>query len=82
MLGQPAGAWLWLAVLVLFSTVGGFSLYAAGLKALPASSASITATLEPVMAALLALALLGEVIGPLQMLGGALVVGAVILLSL
>jgi DME family drug/metabolite transporter len=82
MLGQPAGAWLWMVVLVLVSTVGGFGLYLAGLRNLSASTASITATLEPVMAAGLAFLLLGELIGPIQMLGGLLVIVAVSLLSL
>jgi DME family drug/metabolite transporter len=82
MLAQPAGAWLWMAALVLVSTVGGFGLYLAGLRHLSASTASITATLEPVMAAGLAFLLLGELIAPVQMLGGVLVIAAVSLLSL
>jgi drug/metabolite transporter (DMT)-like permease len=68
--------------LVFVSTVGGFGLYLAGLRSLSASTASITATLEPVMAAALAFVLLGELIAPAQMLGGLLVIGAVSLLSL
>jgi drug/metabolite transporter (DMT)-like permease len=82
MWGQPLGAWLWMTVLVFVSTVGGFGLYLAGLRSLSASTASITATLEPVMAAALAFVLLGELIAPAQMLGGLLVIGAVSLLSL
>lgn len=81
MFTRPAGAWASLAALSLVSTVSGFGLYTSGLKYLSASAASITATLEPVMAAALAFALLGELIGPVQMLGGALVIGAVILLA-
>lgn len=82
MFDMPLGAWLWILILVLVSTVTGFSLYMSGLKHLSASSASITATLEPVIATGFAYALLGEVIGPVQMLGGVLVIGAVILLTL
>jgi drug/metabolite transporter (DMT)-like permease len=81
MLARPLNAWLWVVALVLISTVTGFGFYAAGLKYLSASSASITATLEPVIAAGLAFALLGEVIGPVQMLGGGLVIAAVVLLA-
>ncbi len=81
MLGAPAGAWVWMAVLVLVSTVAGFGLYTAGLRDLSASNASIAATLEPVIAAGLAFVLLGQALAPVQMLGGALVIAAVILLS-
>ncbi len=81
MLRLGVGAWLWMGVLVLVSTVSGFGLYAAGLRDLSASSASITATVEPVMAAGLAFILLHEVVGPGQLLGGALVIAAVVLLS-
>ncbi len=76
-----SGAWISIAVLAIFSTVSGFALYTNGLKYLSAGSASITATLEPVIAAALAFALLGEVIGVIQMLGGLLVIAAVILLA-
>ncbi len=76
-----SGAWISIAVLAIFSTVSGFALYTNGLKYLLAGSASITATLEPVIAAALAFALLGEVIGVIQLLGGLLVVAAVILLA-
>jgi DME family drug/metabolite transporter len=81
MFARPLAAWLWIVALVLISTVTGFGFYTAGLKYLSAGSASITATLEPVIAAGLAFALLGEVIGPVQMLGGGLVIGAVVLLA-
>jgi drug/metabolite transporter (DMT)-like permease len=79
--GLPAGAWMSMAVLSIVSTVSGFALYTNGLKYLSAGSASITATLEPVIATGLAFVLLGEMIGVIQLLGGALVVGAVILLA-
>ena len=81
MFAMPTGAWLWVITLVLASTVTGFGLYARGLKYLSASAASITATLEPVIATGFAFALLGQVIEPVQMLGGALVIAAVILLA-
>lgn len=79
--GLPAGAWLSIAVLALISTFSGFALYTNGLKYLTAGSASITATLEPVVAAGLAFLVLSEVIDVIQMIGGAIVVGAVALLA-
>ncbi|MBM4423774.1 MAG: hypothetical protein FJ030_10320 [Chloroflexi bacterium] len=78
---SPLGAWLWVITLVLISTVTGFSFYTSGLKHLSVGSASITATIEPVMATGFAFFLLGEVIGLLQILGGLLVIAAVALLS-
>lgn len=77
----PPLAWPAVGVLALVSTVAGFSFYMNGLKYLSASSASITATLEPVIATALAFVLLGERVDPIQMIGGALVIAAVILLA-
>jgi DME family drug/metabolite transporter len=77
----PLGAWISMAVLTIFSTVTGFALYTNGLKYLSASSASITATLEPVIATALAFAVLGEMVGVIQMFGGVLVIAAVVLLA-
>ncbi len=79
--GLPPEAWLSVGALALVSTVSGFGLYTTGLKYLSAGSASITATLEPVMATALALLLLGETIGLVQMLGGLSVILGVALLA-
>lgn len=81
-LNLPLGAWTSMAALAIISTVSGFSLYSNGLKYLSAGSASITATFEPVVAASLAFFILGESIGLVQMFGGLLVVGAVMLLAI
>lgn len=69
------------AGLVFLPTAGGFGLYTAGLHRLPASVASITSNSEVVFAALLSYLILGERLGPWQILGAALVVGGVSLLS-
>ena len=81
MFTKPLSAWLWMIVLVVVSTVIGFGLYTSGLKQLSASSASITATLEPVIATGFAFALLGEVIEPVQMVGGIIVIISVLILA-
>ncbi|HLB49577.1 MAG TPA: EamA family transporter [Anaerolineales bacterium] len=81
MFAKPLSAWLWVIALVVLSTVAGFGLYTSGLKYLSASSASIAATLEPVIATGFAFALLGEVIEPVQMAGGILVIISVIILA-
>jgi len=70
-----------MVVLVLVSTVTGFGLYTSGLKYLSASSASITATMEPVIATGFAFVVLGEVIEPVQMAGGVLVILSVLILA-
>jgi len=71
----------WLLAMAIVPTLGGNLLFVSGLRHLPAGVASIVATLEPVMAALLAFLVLGERLQPLQLVGGVMVVGAVMLLT-
>jgi drug/metabolite transporter (DMT)-like permease len=52
-----------------------------GMKHVGASTASIVSTVEPVVTVALAVALFGEGLGPLQLLGGALVLAAVVALQ-
>lgn len=66
-------AWLALAYLALVTTVLASSLFASGLRHVEASRASVVATVEPVVAAVLAYAILGETLEPLQIVGGAMV---------
>jgi len=54
--------------------------YAAGVRTVPVSVASLVATLEPVLAALLAFVVLGETLSVEQLLGGGLILLAVWLL--
>jgi drug/metabolite transporter (DMT)-like permease len=68
---------LGLAVAVL-GTLAPFLLEVAALRHLPASRVAVVATLEPVLGALLAWVILDETLGPSQLLGGALVVAAVL----
>jgi DME family drug/metabolite transporter len=56
-------------------------LYTVGLSRIPASEASILATMEPVVAAVLAFVVLDERLGPAQLLGGAAIIGSVVLLA-
>jgi drug/metabolite transporter (DMT)-like permease len=81
-LGYPLLAWVLILVLALFPSILAYGLYLKALKHLEASRAAITATLEPVLAALLAFTVLGERIEPLQALGGLLVLGGVAVLRL
>lgn len=70
-----------LLALGIVPTLLPYALYLAALRELRASTASMLASLEPVVAALLAAALLGERLELLQGLGVLLVVGAAVLLA-
>jgi drug/metabolite transporter (DMT)-like permease len=76
-----AAGWGWLACLAVVSTVAAVSLFFAGLRRVGPTSASILSTAEPVVTVLLAFLVFGELLGPVQLLGGALVVGAVLMLA-
>ena len=78
---KPPGAWLSLGAIALFSTYLAYLAYSAGLRRLEATRASVIASLEPVVAALLAALLFAERLSPLALGGAALVVGAALLLS-
>jgi len=79
-LRQP-GAVAWLLVLALGPTLGAGLSFNAGLRYVPVSSASVVATLEPVIASLLAFAFLHERLDPAQLVGGGLILAAVIFLT-
>ncbi len=81
LLAQPT-AWIFLLALVFGPTLGAIWFFTAGLRSVPASNASILATIEPVLASGIAFVALGERLEPLQLLGGAMVVGGVIGLNL
>ena len=66
-------------VLAVCSTYGAYSLYYAGLKRLEATRAAVTATFEPVMAALLAFAMFGEHFSVVGYLGSGLIITSVLL---
>lgn len=77
-----AAGWGWLACLVLVSTVAAISLFYAGLRRVGPTAAAILSTVEPPVTVGLAFAVFGEVLTPVQALGGALVLGAVVILNL
>jgi drug/metabolite transporter (DMT)-like permease len=59
-----------------------FGLYFVGINYIRSTRASITATLEPISAGFIAYLFLGEILEPLQILGGVLVIAAIVLLQL
>jgi drug/metabolite transporter (DMT)-like permease len=80
-LGFGAEGWLWLGALALVSTVGAILTFFAGLARVGPSAASILSTLEPVVTVALAAAAFGESLAPVQLAGGALVLGAVVVMQ-
>jgi drug/metabolite transporter (DMT)-like permease len=74
--------WVWILYISILGTLLPFGLYLKGVSYIRAARASIAATLEPISAGILSAFFLKEILGPLQILGGVLVIGAVILLQL
>jgi len=73
--------WFWIVFVALVGTILPFGLYYEGINWIRSTRASITATLEPITAAGISYIFLNEVMEPLQMAGGALVITSVILLQ-
>lgn len=80
--GWEASQWLWMAYIGILGTMVPFGLYLESINLIRASRASITATLEPITAGVVAYFFLGETMAPLQLLGAVLVIAAIILLQL
>jgi drug/metabolite transporter (DMT)-like permease len=78
-LPQSASGWTLLIGLALIPHVAGQSLIAYGFAHLPAAFSSVSLLLQPVLAAIYAWALLGEAVGPVQMLGGLVVLAGIYL---
>jgi drug/metabolite transporter (DMT)-like permease len=81
-LAFTAQGWLWIAAIATLSTVLPIVTFMLGMERVGASTASIVSTFEPVVTVALAVVLYDEALGPLQALGGALVLAAVIALQL
>jgi drug/metabolite transporter (DMT)-like permease len=76
-----AAGWSALLAIALLSTVAAIVLFFAGLRRLGAPDASTLSTLEPVMTIVLAAIFLGEAVTARQLAGGAIILGAVIVLA-
>lgn len=79
-MGASFEAWALLLLLALAQTTGALWAYTAGLRHLEAGVASILATFEPVVAALLAYFVLRERVEWPQLVGGALILGTAVLI--
>jgi drug/metabolite transporter, DME family len=78
---QYPQTWLYLLGLAFGPTLGAIWFFTAGLRSVPASNASIIATIEPVLASVLAFVILGERLELLQMIGGGMVIGGAVWLN-
>jgi drug/metabolite transporter (DMT)-like permease len=71
--------WWWIGALAMVSTVGAILLFFAGLARVGPSVAAILSILEPVVTVVLAASVFGEMLGAGQLLGGVLVLSAVVI---
>lgn len=75
----PADAWLGVLGVGVVSTAVAVQTFYAGIRRVGAAQASLISTVEPVWTVVLATLLLSETLTPIQLLGGAAVIGAVVL---
>ncbi len=73
---RPAG-WLWVGCIAVVSTVVAMLAFFAGLQRTGPATAAIVSTAEPLVTAALAALALGELLTPVQLAGGLLVLAAV-----
>lgn len=74
--------WMLVFYIIILGTVVPFGLYFEGINLIRSSRASITATLEPIAAALISWIFLGESLELPQIIGGILVISSVVTLQL
>lgn len=79
-LSYPAGGWVLLLYLGLVPTVLAYVLFLSGIRHTTATAASITTLLEPLTSTLLAWLFFKEQLGVFGLLGGMLLLGAIVLL--
>jgi len=80
--GYSTKMWIAFLYIAIFSTLIPFGFYFKGIERVRATRTSITATWEPVVAGIAAYIVLGEVLQPLQVLGGIGVIAAIVLLQM
>ena len=79
--GFQGEGWLWLTAVAVVSTVTPVVLFFAGLRRVGASTAAIVSTIEPFTTVALAFVVFGESLTTIQLLGGVLVLAAVVVLN-
>lgn len=81
-LGNSLKGWGILFFLGVAPTLGGFGLYTMSMRFIPATTANLIATLEPIMTAVWAYFFLSEILTGSQLFGGLLILAGVILLRI
>ena len=81
-LGNSVKGWAVLIILAILPTLFGYGMYNTSLKYLPSSVANLIVTIEPLLTAIFAYFLLREMLTPVQLIGGALVLAGVVLIRL
>jgi drug/metabolite transporter (DMT)-like permease len=76
------GQWIFMFIFSMTSMLVPFAFYFAGLRYLDPTRAIVTSCLEPVFTVLIAAIFLGEIFGPLQSVGMAMVLAASVLVQL
>jgi drug/metabolite transporter (DMT)-like permease len=74
--------WFWILFISIAGTAVSLGLYNKGLRMIRSTHASITATLQPISAALIAFLFLGEIMRPWQLVGVGLVVASIVVLQI
>lgn len=74
--------WGWILFIGIVGTIIPFGLYFHGIKLIRPAHASITAVLEPVSASVFAAVFLSELMAPMQVSGGLLVIVSIVMLQL
>jgi DME family drug/metabolite transporter len=78
----PPMGWALLLYLGLIPSALAYGLFLTGMRSTPATVASVLTLVEPLTATILAVALFGERLGALGLIGGALLLGAILVLAL
>ena len=73
--GMNVAGWVCLLVVGLVHTGVAYCLYFSSLRDLPGQKAAILSYIDPLVAVLISVTVLGEAMGPLQIFGGALILG-------
>src|SRR5919198_6043962 len=76
---HSAPVWALVSFVIVIGTIVTFTLLTGALRHIPATRASIVATLEPVVATVVAWVWLGESFGVAQLIGGGIVLAAIVL---
>ncbi len=74
-------SWGWILFIAVFGTIIPYGLYNEGINLILPTRASITATLEPVIAGCISFLFLNEMLEPLQIAGAGLVIASVLTLQ-